>query len=101
MMARGTDRRPKPSQQLRKLMPVRSSTIKYRGEIGAPQFLHRPRSANHVTSGTLRYHGMEYWQCGQCDGGVTMLMPSGIRWMHTFRKLPTMQPNTKKTNDQK
>ena len=42
-----------------------------------------------------------YWQCGQCDGGVTMLIPSGIRWIHTFRKLPTMQPNTKKTNDQK
>jgi hypothetical protein len=44
---------------------------------------------------------MEYLQCGQCDRGVTMLMPSGIRWMHTFKKLPTMQPNEKKTSDQK
>ena len=44
---------------------------------------------------------MEYLQCGQCDRGVMMLMPDGSRWMHTFKKLPTMQPNTKKTSDQK
>ena len=69
--------------------------------MGAPQFLQRPRSASHVTSGMFRYHGMEYLQCGQCERGVTMLMPSGSRWMHTFKKLPTMQPNTKKTSDQK
>src|SRR5208283_1823741 len=69
--------------------------------MGAPQFLQRPRNASHVTSGMFRYHGMEYLQCGQCDLGVTMLMPSGIRWMHTFKKLPTMQPNAKKTSDQK
>src|ERR1039457_3119224 len=69
--------------------------------MAAPQFLQRPRNANHVTSGTFKYHGMEYLQCGQCDGGVTMLMPSGSRWMQTFRKLPTMQPSTKKHRDQK
>ena len=46
------------------------------------------------------HHGIEYLQCGQCDGGVTMLMPSGSRWMQTFRKLPTMPPNTKNTSDQ-
>jgi hypothetical protein len=28
-------------------------------------------------------------------------MPSGNRWMHTFKKLPMMQPNEKKTSDQK
>src|SRR5208282_6646248 len=69
--------------------------------MGAPQFLQRPRNASHVTSGMFRYHGMEYLQCGQCDFGVTMLRPSGSRWIHTFRKLPTMQPSTKKTSDQK
>jgi hypothetical protein len=30
-----------------------------------------------------------------------MLCPSGIRWMHTLRKLPTMEPNTKNTRVQK
>src|SRR5208283_3539309 len=69
--------------------------------MGAPQCLQRPCNASHVTSGIFRYHGMEYLQCGQCDLGLMMLMPSGIRWMHTFEKLPTMQPNVKKTSDQK
>jgi hypothetical protein len=30
-----------------------------------------------------------------------MLSPNGSRWMQTFRKLPTMEPNTKNTTDQK
>ena len=47
--------------------------------MGALQFLHRPPRTSQVTSGTFRYHGMEYLQCGQCEGGVTTLMPSGIR----------------------
>src|SRR5215469_9671503 len=75
--------------------------MKYRDEIGAPQFLQRPRNTSHVTSGMFRNQGIEYLQCGQCDGGVTMLRPSGIRCMQTFKKLPTMQPNTKKHSDQK
>ena len=44
---------------------------------------------------------MEYLQCGQCDGGETMLWPKGIRWMQTFRKLPTMDPRKKNITDQK
>src|SRR5271166_5121885 len=44
---------------------------------------------------------MAYLQCGQCDGGETMLMPSGIRWMHTFKKLPMTHPKVKNTTDQK
>ena len=70
-------------------------------EMGAPQFRHFPRSDSQVTSGMFRYHGMEYLQCGQWEGGETMLCPSGIRWMQTLRKLPTMEPNTKNTTDQK
>ena len=49
----------------------------------------------------FRYHGIEYLQCGQWEGGETMLCPSGSRWMQTLRKLPTMEPNTKNTTDQK
>src|ERR1035437_1213783 len=70
-------------------------------EMGAPQFRHFPCRDSQVTSGTFRYHGMEYLQCGQWDGGETMLCPKGSRWMHTLRKLPTMEPNTKNTRDQK
>src|SRR5215467_9984381 len=51
--------------------------------------------------GMLRYQGMEYLQCGQCEGGETMLWPRGRRWMQTLRKLPTMVPKTKNTSDQK
>src|SRR6266850_2115856 len=49
----------------------------------------------------FKYQGMAYLQCGQWEGGETMLWPSGIRWMQTLRKLPTMEPNTKATTDQK
>jgi hypothetical protein len=75
--------------------------MKYLTEMGALQFLQRPRNASHVNSGTFKYHGIEYLQCGQCDGGEIMLSPRGIRYMHTFRKLPTMQPSAKKHTDQK
>src|SRR5579862_5072164 len=69
--------------------------------MGAPQLRHLPRSHNHVSSGIFRYHGIEYLQCGQCDGGETMLCPSGNRWIQTLRKLPILQPKTKNTMDQK
>jgi len=42
-------------------------------EIGAPQFLHLPRNDNQVINGMFRNHGIEYLQCGQCDGGEMML----------------------------
>src|SRR5882724_9827549 len=73
------DCRPNASQQPMKTTPVSSSTKKYRIEIGAPQFLHLPRRYNQVISGILKYQGMPYLQCGQWDGGETMLSPSGIR----------------------
>src|ERR1043166_6242088 len=69
--------------------------------MGAPQLRHRPRRDSHVISGRLRNHGMEYLQCGQWEGGDTMLSPNGRRWMQTLRKLPTTEPNTKNTTDQK
>src|SRR6266403_4812888 len=69
--------------------------------MGAPQFLHLPRNNSQVTSGRLRYQGIEYLQWGQCEGGEIMLCPEGILWMQTLRKLPTIVPRTKATTDQK
>src|ERR1035441_4055653 len=70
-------------------------------EIGALQLRHFPRRNSQLTKGRFRYHGIEYLQCGQWEGGDTMLSPNGSRWMQTFRKLPTMAPNTKNTTHQK
>src|ERR1035437_130022 len=70
-------------------------------ERGAPQLRHFPSRYTQVTSGMFKYHGMEYLQCGQWEGGKTMLWSSGSRWIQTLRKLPTMEPNTKNTIDQK
>ena len=67
-MASGADAAPKRNQQPRNMIPVNSSTRKYRIDIGAPQFRQRPRNITQVSNGTLRNQGMEYLQCGQCDG---------------------------------
>src|ERR1035441_10123312 len=47
-------------------------------EMGAPQLRHFPRRYSQGTSGTFRYQGMEYWQCGQWEGGDTMLWPRSV-----------------------
>src|SRR5438045_7071421 len=96
-----TDCRPKLTQHPRNTAAVNNSTRKYSAEIRAPQFRHFPPRYTHVSSGTFRYHGIAYLHSGQCDGGDTMLSPSGIRCMHTLRKLPTIEPNTNATTDQK
>jgi hypothetical protein len=44
---------------------------------------------------------MAYWQAGQWDAGETTDCPSGNRWMQKLRKLPTPEPKTKNTTDQK
>ena len=69
--------------------------------MGARQFAQRPRNHSQVMSGRFKNHGMEYRQCGQCDGGETTLNSSGMRWMQTFRKLPTIAPKMKNTPVQK
>jgi len=38
----------------------------------------RPRNQSHVTNGMFKYHGIEYLQLGQWDGGDITLNPSGI-----------------------
>src|ERR1700746_1979762 len=90
----------KLTQHPRNIMPVKSSTRKYLTEMGAPQLRHLPPRYTQVISGIFRYQGIEYLQCGQCDGGETTLWPNGSRWMQTLRKLPTMQPKMNKTTDQ-
>jgi hypothetical protein len=41
---------------------------------------------------------MGFLHVGQCDGGMTMESFSGMRTMHTLRKLPTMLPKRKSTS---
>src|SRR6266568_3704684 len=41
----------------------------------------------------LSYHSSAFWQLGQRDAGSTMDCLRGIRWMQTFRKLPSSRPN--------
>src|SRR5207249_4543319 len=53
------DRWPNDSQLPRNNTPVSNSTRKYRGEMGARQLAHLPRSQSHVTSGMFRYQGIE------------------------------------------
>jgi len=46
--------------------------------------------------GTLSYGMMGFLQRGQRDAGETIEIPSGIREMQTFRKLPMQMPKRKK-----
>jgi len=41
---------------------------------------------------------MSVWQRGHREAGETMEMPSGMREMQTFRKLPMTMPKRKKKN---
>ena len=76
--------------------PVRNSTIGYIGEMGRWQFRHFPRNRNQLNTGMLSYGRMGFWHRGQRDAGETTERPSGMREMHTFRKLPITMPNKKK-----
>jgi hypothetical protein len=62
-----------------KSTPVASSMIGYRGEIGTPQWRHRPRSTNHETTGMLSSAPSSVSQDGQCDGGRETDMWRGNR----------------------
>ena len=57
-------------------------------------------SATAKDSYTTDAHGeasaIGVWQRGQCDPGVTIERPSGMRAMQTFRKLPITMPKRKK-----
>jgi hypothetical protein len=66
------------------------------GEIGNPQFLHFPRSQNHANTGTLSYGLIGVLHRGHRDPGETIDTCSGMRVMHTFKKLPITIPNRKK-----
>jgi hypothetical protein len=68
----------------------------YIGEMGSAQERHLPRSQSQPKMGTLSYGLMGVRQRGQRELGATMLKPSGMREMHTFKKLPITIPNRKK-----
>ena len=53
----------------RKRQPPSASTKIYRGEIGALQLAHFPRSASHETIGMFCHHLIGALHFGQCDGG--------------------------------
>ena len=59
--------------------PVVSSITGYRGEIGAPQWRHRPRNASHESTGTLSSAPSRASQAVQCEGGRETDMPRGSR----------------------
>src|SRR5215472_15620567 len=88
--------RPKRKKQPTKRRPVSSSMSGYIGEMGSLQQRHFPPSQSHPRMGTLSYGLMGVRQRGQRDPGDTMETPSGMRVMHTFRKLPITMPSRKK-----
>jgi hypothetical protein len=70
--------------------------IGYIGEMGSRQFRHFPRSHSQPRTGTLSYGLIGFKQRGHREPGATMEIPSGMREMQTFRKLPMQIPNRKK-----
>ncbi len=81
-----------------KMAPVRNSMMGYIGEMGRAQVRHLPRSQSHPRIGTLSYGLIGVLQRGQREAGETMDSPSGMREIHTFRKLPMTMPKRKKKN---
>src|SRR5579859_3753501 len=63
--------------------------------MGSPHDRHLALSHIHPNTGTLSYHLMGVLHRGHRDPGATIDTSSGIRVMHTFRKLPITNPNAK------
>ena len=72
-----------------------SSTSGYIPEIGSPHDRHFALSHIQPNTGTLSYHFIGVSHRGHRDPGATIDKSSGIRKMHTLRKLPINNPNTK------
>src|SRR5271167_5220886 len=68
----------------------------YIGEMGSAQDRHLPPNQSQPRIGTLSYGLMGVKQRGHRDPGATIESPSGMREMHTFRKLPITIPKRKK-----
>ena len=69
-----------------------------RGEIGALQLAHFPRSASHERIGMFWYHLIGELHFGQCDGGETIDSPLGARQITTFRNEAMQAPSQKLKN---
>ena len=74
-----------------------NSTSGYLKEILALQHLAFPPKSIQEMMGMLSYQCIGCPQV-QCEGGVTILSPRGMRIIHTFRKLPAIAPYTNDTN---
>src|SRR6202034_3131652 len=74
-------------------MPVSSSTTGYIHEIGVLHARHLPPSSSQLTTGMLSHGLIAAPHFGQAEAGSTTDFRSGIRTMHTFRKLPITRPN--------
>ena len=61
--------------------------------MGAPHSRHFPRSHSQLTSGKFSHIGIGFLHSGQNDrfGSLTD-MPSGTRWMTTFKNDPMQAP---------
>ncbi len=57
-----------------------------------PHLLHFPRKRNQLRIGMLSNQRIGELHLGQCDGGVTILIPSGTLQITTLRKLPNDAP---------
>ena len=79
----------------RKRQPPSASTKIYRGEIGALQLAHFPRSASHERIGIFCHHLIGELHFGQCDGGDTIDSPLGARQITTFRNEAMQAPSPK------
>jgi hypothetical protein len=73
--------------------------IGYIGEMGSAQLRHFPRNHSHANIGTLSYARIGVRHRGHRDPGATIDSPSGMRVIHTFKKLPITIPNTKNSTE--
>ena len=73
-------------------LQVRISTIGYAGEILAVHVLHCPRRRKKLRTGISSNHLREVLHAGQKEWGETTEIPAGIRYAHTFAKLPKDNP---------
>ena len=76
--------------------PMLISERKYRKGMRLPQHFVLPFSNSHVRTGILRYKGMFFRQCGQCERGLMTDCPFTQRSMQTLRKLPMQLPKRNK-----
>ena len=84
---------------IKKIIPVRNSTIKYLGDIILLQFLHFIFNIKKETRGKLSYHFIFFLHFGQKDLPLITCLDFGNLYMQTFAKLPRIIPRKKTKNE--